>query len=402
MTALPRKLKVAILLSSSEEEGGAFVQSLNIARLLRPSTDAPYTADFIAIDKSDRARLVAAGLPVAASTINSAKHVLDALNYFPKLRARLRHLYLLFNRGGGWFDKFAEANGYDVLVFTSNSRLVMGVKRTPFVYNIWDVCHLDHPEFPEYTADDSFTWRETLYKSVLPRASGYIADTDALADRMALAYGLDRSKAIIIPYQVSEDLLKASVTAEDIAALRHKYALDKPFIFYPAQFWPHKNHAYILRALEVLRERGVEMNAVFSGADRGTMRRIKELVTDRKLEARVKFVGFLPTEDVARMYRAAVAAVMPSYFGPTNIPPLEAQAMGCQFIYADLPGYREFAGPDCFYCDLTRPEHLADQIEAAAAAPARIPNYSPVNPDLVAARINRFFDVIAAKIAAWS
>jgi glycosyltransferase involved in cell wall biosynthesis len=129
---------------------------------------------------------------------------------------------------------------------------------------------------------------------------------------------------------------------------------------------------------------------------------VKELVRRESLEDRVKFVGFLSTQDVARMYHAATAAVMPSYFGPTNIPPLEARAMGCHFIYADLPGYREFAGQDSLYCDVTRPEHLADQIQVVMAAPRRTPGYSPPAPEQVAVQVDRIFRALAAKIAAWS
>ena len=40
-------------------------------------------------------------------------------------------------------------------------------------------------------------------------------------------------------------------------------------------------------------------------------------------------LGELPGEDVAPLYAGAVALVMPTFFGPTNIPVLEAWAVGC-------------------------------------------------------------------------
>jgi glycosyltransferase involved in cell wall biosynthesis len=35
---------------------------------------------------------------------------------------------------------------------------------------------------------------------------------------------------------------------------------------------------------------------------------------------------------------------MPSYFGSTNLPPLEAVSLGCPVIYSDLPEFREQMG----------------------------------------------------------
>jgi glycosyltransferase involved in cell wall biosynthesis len=44
------------------------------------------------------------------------------------------------------------------------------------------------------------------------------------------------------------------------------------------------------------------------------------------------------------LYRYALALVYPSYFGPENFPPLEAFAMGCPVIAADVEGARQQLG----------------------------------------------------------
>ena len=44
------------------------------------------------------------------------------------------------------------------------------------------------------------------------------------------------------------------------------------------------------------------------------------------------------------LYKNSLALVMPTYFGPTNIPPLEAFALGVPVLYSDLPGLREQVG----------------------------------------------------------
>jgi glycosyltransferase involved in cell wall biosynthesis len=78
----------------------------------------------------------------------------------------------------------------------------------------------------------------------------------------------------------------------------------------------------------------------------------------------VHFLGLVPDEDVPALYEGAVALVMPAYFGPTNLPPLEAVTLGCPVIYSDLPEFREQMGTAALYCDLENVLSLTDHLAA--------------------------------------
>jgi len=47
-------------------------------------------------------------------------------------------------------------------------------------------------------------------------------------------------------------------------------------------------------------------------------------------------LGFVPVEDMRNLYQHCRGVVMSSYFGPTNIPPLEAWMLGKPLIYSDI------------------------------------------------------------------
>ncbi len=53
---------------------------------------------------------------------------------------------------------------------------------------------------------------------------------------------------------------------------------------------------------------------------------------------------------------------MPTYFGPTNIPPLEAFEIGTPVIYSNLVGLREQVGEAALLCDLNNPNSLANYL----------------------------------------
>jgi glycosyltransferase involved in cell wall biosynthesis len=363
-------MRVGVVLTAGETMGGAFNQSLRIARLVKSAaTDCDIT--YLAFDRGDVTKLREFGIEVGATGGGLIRKADLVLRYMPPMRRALRSVYSKMRFLETDLDALAAKNGYDAYVFTSPSRLVYRTRRTPFIYTVWDLCHRDHPEFPEIAGDGSFAWRENLYRDALPRASGYIVDNTMLADRLAQHYGAERSRAAIVPLYVAPELREAPANEQALAALRTKHGLTRPFVFYPAQFWPHKNHAYILRGLQALHARGTQVDAVFCGSDHGTKSHIKDLAHKLRIADQVKFLGFLPIAEVAQLYRSAIALVMPSYFGPTNIPPLEAAALGCHLIYSDLPGYRDVGGTEAQYCDLNNPDDLAHCIENAMTLPKR-------------------------------
>lgn len=55
--------------------------------------------------------------------------------------------------------------------------------------------------------------------------------------------------------------------------------------------------------------------------------------------------------------------VMPSYFGPTNIPPLEAMALGCPVIVSNKYAMPEQVGDAGLSFNPDSPEEIAQKIE---------------------------------------
>jgi glycosyltransferase involved in cell wall biosynthesis len=76
----------------------------------------------------------------------------------------------------------------------------------------------------------------------------------------------------------------------------------------------------------------------------------------------ILFPGFVSRQDLIALYRHAVALVYPTYFGPENLPPLEAFALGCPVIASDIPGHAEQFGTAAVLVDPRRPDLWAEEI----------------------------------------
>jgi glycosyltransferase involved in cell wall biosynthesis len=114
--------------------------------------------------------------------------------------------------------------------------------------------------------------------------------------------------------------------------------VSKPYVFYPGHYLPFKNHIVTLKALHLLKYKGIRLSAVFCGPVTSPHYRdeLVRLTAEFGLQKQVVFEGWLPGSDVAALYQHAAAHVMSSKFGPTNMPIWEAMAFGTPVISCDV------------------------------------------------------------------
>ncbi len=221
----------------------------------------------------------------------------------------------------------------DIVYFVTPSNLCSALQKLNYIGTLWDLCHRETPEFPEVRNFNNFFIREENYKYNLSSALVILTDSVLLSKMAAKFYGVDCERFIAMPYAPSPFICNKH--AINILDFSEKYKLEKDYFYYPAQFWPHKNHIRILQALKILRERhSWTPNVVFTGKDYGNLSHIKAYIRENQLESQVRILGFVPSEDMRRLYENATAVVMPTYFGPTNLPPLEAWSLGVPLIYS--------------------------------------------------------------------
>jgi glycosyltransferase involved in cell wall biosynthesis len=80
------------------------------------------------------------------------------------------------------------------------------------------------------------------------------------------------------------------------------------------------------------------------------------------IEGQVRTLGYVSDEDVAGLYAGAVALVMPTFFGPTNIPFLEAWSLDCPVLTSRIRGIVEQVGDAAVTVDPKSVEGIADGI----------------------------------------
>lgn len=240
------------------------------------------------------------------------------------LRAQpiLYKLFSLIGLGKSNLERVAERQKVELLIFASPNHLSPGIQSIPYATTVWDFGHIDLPHARETALGGLWAWRENLYQKTLRRSMRIFCDSDATARRLGSEYKVDQRRIVKI------GLLP---TVEGVSPL----SLDKPHFIYPAMFWPHKNHAMLLRAFgKFLALSGPSAYLVLTGAGQEEAR-IRELTSELGLQELVKFEGLVSRTKLLELVKGSSGLLMPSMLGPSNLPPLEAALLGVPAILSD-------------------------------------------------------------------
>lgn len=227
----------------------------------------------------------------------------------------------------------------------------------PSLVSIHDLMHRYERRFPEVSGNGEFRRRERNYRNICAWAKGVLVDSGTGLQQLSESYPIARERIHTLPY-IAPEYMFAPRPPE---GFEQRYTLPAKFLFYPAQFWAHKNHEKLLQALGLLKSELPDLKLVLAGSKKNGYGAAQQLVAELKLSDDVLFLGYVPDADMPELYRRARALVMPTYFGPTNIPPLEAFVAGCPVAISGVYGMKEQCGDAALYFD---PESLQEMSES--------------------------------------
>lgn len=158
------------------------------------------------------------------------------------------------------------------------------------------------------------------------------------------------------------------VTRVEARMIADSYKLPKHFFYMPNQFWRHKNHALVVEALAILRQRGVHVTVAASGKqddyrDSDYFFTLQTRVKQLGLETDFRFLGLVPYPHVKALMHASVALLNPSLSEGWSTPVEEAKALGISMVLSDLDVHKEQMGGKATYFDRYSSQSLATALE---------------------------------------
>jgi glycosyltransferase involved in cell wall biosynthesis len=231
--------------------------------------------------------------------------------------------------------------------------------QVPSLTSIHDLMHRYERGFPEVSAHGRYYFRERRFRNICQWAKGILVDSNVGKQQVYESYQAPAEKIYVLPY-VPPKYISETLVQSDLV---ENYHLPEKFIFYPAQFWLHKNHARLITALAKVKKKHPDILLVLVGSKKNAHEDVEDRIKSLGLSYQVRILGYVPNNHMPEFYRRARAMVMPTFFGPTNIPPLEAFALGCPVAVSNIYGIPEQVGDAALLFDPNSVDEIADCIE---------------------------------------
>lgn len=188
------------------------------------------------------------------------------------------------------------------------------------IITIHDFIPLHFPEVAKH--------QNRYYKFMMPlllkKAYKIIAISENTKKDILKFYKVDERKIEVIPNGYDKELFNIKNVKDKVL---EKYNIDYDYMIMVGASYPHKN-------LELALEAMVNLNSacklVVVGKDSQYILKLKELAKKLNIEGKIKFIGYVPDEDLPTLYNKSKAFVYTTLYEGFGLPILEA--MGCQTV----------------------------------------------------------------------
>ncbi|MDA9300065.1 glycosyltransferase family 4 protein [Amylibacter sp.] len=208
------------------------------------------------------------------------------------------------------------------------------------ISTIHDLMHIYEPHYSELS---STRIRNYHYQNMIKYCEIIMVDSSLGKQHVLTNYEVTGDKIKIVPFIAPHYVRNFKKTIDLKPRIKGKY------LFYPAQFWSHKNHITVLKAFQ--RIKNPEIKLVFSGAQKNAYNEIIQFIDEHNLKNKVEILGYISEDDMLNLYYFAQCIVFASVCGPTNIPPVEAIMLGKPLLCSDKYAMREQCGDAALYFD---------------------------------------------------
>ncbi len=348
------KKHIAILLSADPEGGGKFQYSLATLDALCSFSEQDFKISAIYLDDhwggfipSPRCNVYKCRKGIIGRVLRKALLNLPfGLRLWREINIYVHPLHKLL---GQLKSDLILYPGGDSVVYESG---------LPGVSPIFDLMHRYEPSFPEVSANGLAKKRDAHYEKVCQYAKAILVSSQLGKQHVMDCYRVDERKIFVFPYVAPPYVWNAQGSSDVL----ERYHLPERYIFYPAQLWKHKNHTGILRAMSLLKQQGLSVNAVFAGSRQNGADEVFREMEKLDLQDQVFYLEYVDNDEVVALYKNSVALVMATFFGPTNIPQLEAFALGCPVVTSNVYGIQEQVGAAALLFDPYDVEDIAEKI----------------------------------------
>ena len=236
--------------------------------------------------------------------------------------------------------------------------------RVGAIPNISWVPDFQHLHLPYMFSQDDIEFRTTQILLAAQYSTHIVLSSHQAYQDFAQLAPAHAQKGRVLQFVASVD---PEVYRRDLSEASSRLGVPEKFFYMPNQFWRHKNHLVVVRALGLLKCMGQHVVVVCTGNTKdyrhpAYLQELNEAIRENGVGDRFVMLGMVPAEDVFALIRQSVAVLNPSLFEGWSTTVEEAKSIGKRVLLSDIPVHIEQAPPGATYFSRTSQEDLAQKM----------------------------------------
>lgn len=227
--------------------------------------------------------------------------------------------------------------------------------KKPFAYTLHD---LQEYHYPSHFSWGQRVWRPAISAPLTQRASRIFCEASHVKSDIQRFLNVPEEKVVVVAAPPLAQ--RGKFSSDELVDVRRRLSLPVKFLFYPAQFWPHKNHLRLLEAFKQVAARERNLHLVLTGKEKDDYRIVMQTIDRLELADRVLHLGYIAQNDLQATYRMAHALVMPSLYESVSIPIYEAFQAGIPVAASNILSIPEQTAGAALLFDPLSPQSMAN------------------------------------------
>jgi hypothetical protein len=350
-------MNIAVIFDNENDGGGGFYQSLNTSTIIK-KLNYKYNLTFITTSKIDNKYLKKENF----FFIFYKKKKISKL--YERIKKSNIASYLIKKIGfKNPFTIFLKKHKIEFVIFLGPSYLINLCDEINFSVNIWDTGHLFNNHYPEFKYNNSINAREEIINKSIKESFAIFVDSQRSKRNLIQYYNCFEKKIIIQPFipYISKPYAEFIKNKIDYTKILESMNIDlsKKYFFYPAQFWSHKNHKYLLDVCKILNNKNIQI--IFCGSDKGNLEYIKKYINKNNLDDFITIFSFVDESQLISLYLGCSGLLIPTVVATSTLIFYEALFFEKKIFYSeDILDINLENFVTTF--DLKNPSDLADKI----------------------------------------
>lgn len=221
---------------------------------------------------------------------------------------------------------------------------------------------LQHKFYPKYFNSINLILREQRLKLLLTNTKVLVVSSEDVASHFNKFYNLPSTlKVHVLPFVSIIDKFNFNNYLE----LKEKYNLPNDYFMVSNQFYEHKNHIVLLKALSILKKQNKNVHIVLTGKmedyrNPNYINQLKKEIETNNIENSISLLGVIPREDQLCLMKNSKAIIQPSLFEGWSTVIEDAKSLQVPVISSNISVHIEQMEKSGIYFDPFNEKELAN------------------------------------------